>query len=208
MIRRILKGRLDRFWGQEEQKKCLVRTYYPDGITGNKQKLGRAEGVTLFQPERSLKKYPYVEFELLECVEWGRRWCLATMSFQTEGTPIYWCIRKEGRRVWQSESSGFVALVSQGVETEYQFWNIPGEDIGVIENAEKIIDTNEVMEAEMKAELLAYAIEKGWSIARRCPEENLIAIWCVKNGVLNVLETPPSVNALGIDERIALEEEE
>jgi hypothetical protein len=45
-------------------------------------------------------------------------------------------------------------------------------------------------------------------VAKNSPQENLLAIWCVKNGYLKVLDKEPSPHALTYYERSKLEEEE
>lgn len=211
MIRRLLREfRRQRFFYQEEEN-IPVRAYWKDDdYCGDKQKLGKAKGITLYQPRNSVKKYPYIDYTMLECVRWtGGRFsrCLEAVGYLPIGSVIYWVVRWIPRRGYDT-SEGFVGLVQPGEMVEFNFYTSYTGDkyIGIVENCRKIIDTYEVRDnPTLRSELSMYAVKKGWSIAKNSPEENLLAVWCEKNGILSVLEEEPSTQALSFEEREKME---
>jgi len=203
MIRRWLGRFIDSMYAEEvPSEKMIVHTYWVNGhLVHSTQKLGKAKGVILFK-----NVYPYIEFEKIQCVEWEERWCCEALGPFLPGEILYWVTRIVKRKK-PDESRGFVGIASQGEKTEYHFCKVD-DCFGVAENARKLVTSDEVMEPELRNELVKYALLNGWMVAKNSPQENLLAIWCVKNGYLKVLNKEPSPNALTYYERTKLEEEE
>ncbi len=203
MIRRWLDRFIGTMYTEEiPSEKIVVHAYWEKGYIGNIQKLGRAEGIVLFK-----KVYPYIEFQKIQCMEWKDGWCYEAVGPFLPGEIFYWSIRIR-RRHYPDEARGFVGIASQGAKDEYQFCKKSTDNcFGVVENARKLVDSDKVKEPELKYELTKYAVLNGWMIAKNAPEENLLAIWCAKNGYLKVLDKEPSTHALTYYERDKLEEE-